>query len=107
MVSFKVKPRRSINFRAYFRAVVAIALIVCWSLAAISGFLMHFAPRGQGLGRLPWLLGLNRHQWGEFHFTISVVALCITIIHVVIDWRVLIGLLRYLVSVRRRRDLLD
>ena len=99
--------KRSINFRAYFRAVVALALIVCWSLTAVSGFLVYFAPRGQGLHKLPWLLGLSKHQWGQLHLIISVVALCITVIHVVIDWRVLSGLLRYMVSVHRRPDLLD
>ncbi len=99
--------RRTINFRAYFRAIIALALIICWSLAAITGFLLSLAPRGQGAGRLPWLLGLNRHQWGDVHFLISVVALCVTVIHLVIDWRVLRGLLRYLISVHRRPDLFE
>jgi len=102
-----MKPRRSINPKAYTRAVVAIALLVSWSLAAFTGFLLWFAPRGSGAGRLPLLLGLTRHTWGDVHFVMSVIALGITVMHLVIDWRALRGVLHYLISVHRHPNLLE
>jgi hypothetical protein len=101
-----MKSRRSINPKAYAPAVVAIALLVSWGLAVFTGFLLWFAPKGAGLGRLPWFLGLTRHEWGDVHFVTSVVALGIAVIHIVIDWRVLRGMIHYLISVHRSPDLL-
>jgi Domain of unknown function (DUF4405) len=93
--------RHKINLVAYVRAIVALVLIVVWSVAAFTGFLLWFAPTGYGAGRLPLFLGLTRHQWGDIHFVISVAALCVTLVHLIIDWRVLRGYLRYLISVHR------
>jgi Domain of unknown function (DUF4405) len=100
-----MKSRRSINANAYARAVVAIALLVSWSLAAFAGFLLWFAPRGAG--KLLLLLGFTRHEWGDVHFVMSVIALGITAIHLVIDWRALRGVLHYLISVHRHPNLLE
>lgn len=100
-----MKSKRSINSKVYARAVVAIALLVSWSLAAFTGFLLWFAP-GAGVRRLLFL-GLTRHEWGNVHFVMSVIALGITVIHILIDWRALKGMLRYLISVHRHPNLLE
>lgn len=89
------------NLKAYVRAVVALALIVVWGLAAGSGFLLWFAPSGPRSGWQLLFLGLTKHQWKDAHFWLSVVALGVTIVHVVIDWRALRGVLRHLTSVQR------
>ena len=102
-----MKHRRKINLKAYFRAMVALALIVSWSLAALTGFLLWVAPRGPGAGRLPFLLGLTRPEWGHIHFLASVAALGVTIVHVVIDWQVLCRLIRYLISVHRHPNFFE
>jgi hypothetical protein len=95
------------NSKAYARAVVAITLLASWSLAAFTGFLLWFAPRGAGTGRPLLFLGLTRHEWSNVHFVMSVIALGITAIHLVIDWRALRGVLHYLISVHRHPNLLE
>lgn len=93
--------KRPINLRNYIRAVVVLALLIGWSLAAFTGFLLWFAPSGRGLGRVPLFLGLTRHEWGDIHFFISAIALGVTAVHLMLDWRALRKSLRYLINVRR------
>ncbi|QMS92077.1 hypothetical protein HUN01_32400 [Nostoc edaphicum CCNP1411] len=61
-----MKPRHPVNPKAYVRAVIAIALLISWSLAAFTGFLLWFAPRGArnaGWAGWQWLNHLsNRSQ---------------------------------------------
>jgi hypothetical protein len=102
-----MKPKHSVNPTAYIRGVVAIALLVSWGLTAFTGFLLRFAPIGEGSGRLPLFLGLTKHEWGDVHFVLSVIALGITILHIVIDWRALRGVLHYLISFNRHPNLIE
>ena len=95
------EPRRPINRRAYARSIVAIALIVVWTLAASSGFLLWLAPEGPRSGQLLLLFGLTKRAWGDFHFWASVVALAVTAVHLAIDWRGLRSCVRYLTTPRR------
>lgn len=86
--------------KAYIRAIIAIALITVWGLAALTGFLLYLAPSGPHSG---WLiiLFLTKGQWQNVHFWTSVLALIITIVHVAVDWRALKGCIRYLATVDR------
>lgn len=93
--------RRHSAHRLYVRAVVAIALLIGWGLTALTGFLLRFAPTGPRAGNVPLLLGMTRHEWGDAHFVISVIALCITVVHLVVDWQVLQGLFRDLARADR------
>jgi hypothetical protein len=101
-----MKHPRRINYRIYLRAIIALALLTGWSLAALTGFILWFAPHGAGAGRVAFLLGFNRHTWGDIHFFISLFALGITAIHVIFDWRILWGLIRYLIQSHRQPNLL-
>ncbi|MBD2484897.1 DUF4405 domain-containing protein [Planktothrix sp. FACHB-1365] len=96
-----MKRKRRINPRTYMRGVVALALLISWSLVALTGFILWFAPHGQGAGRIAFLLGLSRHEWGDIHFLISLLALVVTMLHVILDWRSLKGLIRYLIGVNQ------
>ncbi|MFB2974949.1 DUF4405 domain-containing protein [Microseira sp. BLCC-F43] len=93
--------KHKINFRNYIRSVVVLALLIGWSLAAFTGFLLWFAPSGRGLGRVTLFLGLTRHEWGDIHFLISLIALCVTAVHLMLDWRALCKSIQYLIDVRR------
>ena len=96
-----MKPRRPIKVKIYARAVVAIMLITTWSLMALTGLLLWLAPSGPQSGRQLLLLGLTKSEWGDVHFWIGVATVAVTLIHVVIDWRALRGVIRYLTSVHR------
>ena len=92
----------AINYRTYARAVIAIAMMIVWSLVAISGVLLWLAPHGPRSGYRLLLLDLTKRQWGELHTWFSFIALAITVAHLIIDWRGLCGCMKYLASVHRR-----
>lgn len=92
--------RQQVKRKAYLRSVVAILLILTWSIVALSGFLLYIAPHGPRSGHTT-LLFLTKNQWGAVHWWISVLAMVVTVAHVAIDWRALKACLRYLTSVER------
>ncbi|MFC1967764.1 DUF4405 domain-containing protein [Chloroflexota bacterium] len=93
--------RRPIKVKVYARAVTAIALITVWSLAASSGLVIWLAPEVRQAGKQQLLFGITKQEWGEIHFWICVSVVVVTIIHIIIDWKALCGVLRYLTSVHR------
>lgn len=92
--------RRQVRTKARVRAIIAISLIVVWSIVTFSGFLIYVAPQGRRSGWATILL-LTKSQWRDIHFWVGIVALLITVIHIVVDWRALRGCIRYLCSVER------
>jgi len=93
--------KRPIKIKVYARAVTAIALITVWSLSAFSGLILWFAPEVRQAGKQPLLFGITKHEWGEIHFWICVAVVIVTIIHTIIDWKALRGVIRYLTIVHR------
>ncbi len=93
--------QRSIPMKAYVRAWVAVSLLVLWSLATATGVLLWFAPHGPRSGRIPLLLGLTKQGWGDVHFWICVMAVAVTVLHLVIDWKALKACVGHLTSVHR------
>jgi hypothetical protein len=90
-----------IGMRLYSRAIIAIMLVTVWGLVAISGLVLYLAPSGQRSGRQLLLLGLTKTEWSNAHFWIAVATFLITVIHIIIDWKAFIGVLRYLMSAHR------
>ncbi|MFB0559174.1 MAG: DUF4405 domain-containing protein [Dehalococcoidales bacterium] len=96
-----MKRRRPIKVKVYSRAVVAIMLITVWSLVAVSGLVLWLAPSGPRAGQQLLLMGLTKSEWGDIHFWIAVAVLTVTLVHIIIDWKALRGVIRYLTSVHR------
>lgn len=92
---------RQFNLKVYIRAVVAIIMIVVWTLVAISGIVLWLAPEGQRSGRALLLFNLTKNDWKEVHLWIAAITFLITIIHVIIDWKTLRAVIRYMVSIHR------
>lgn len=93
-----MKRKQKINFRIYLRAIVTLGLLLACTLVTFTGFLLWLFPRGQvAHGFIFW--GLTRHGWGDIHFIISLVALGLTVIHIILYWRSLSQLVRYLITV--------
>ena len=96
-----MKSNRPIKVKVYARAVVAIMLITSWSLLSLTGLLLWLAPSGRQSGQIELLFGLTKHEWGDVHFWIAVGTVIVTLVHVIIDWRALRGVIRYLTSAHR------
>ena len=94
---------RPIKPKVYARAITAIALITVWILSAFSGLILWLAPEVRQAGKQPLLFGITKQNWGEIHFWICVAVVVVTIIHIIIDWEALRGVIRYLTSVHRDR----
>ena len=93
--------RRQIKVKVYARAVTAIFLITVWSLSAFSGLILWLAPEVRQAGNQPLLFGITKQEWGEIHFWICVAVVIVTIIHLIIDWKALRGVIRYLTTAHR------
>ena len=93
--------KRPIKKKGYTRAIVAITLIAVWSLSAVSGLILWLAPEVRRAGQQPLLFGITKQEWGEIHFWVCVAVVIVTIVHIVIDWKALRGVIRYLTSVHR------
>ncbi|MFC1915316.1 DUF4405 domain-containing protein [Chloroflexota bacterium] len=96
-----MKSNRPIKVKVYARAVVAIMLIMVWSLVALTGLLLWLAPSGQRSGQQPLLFELTKSEWGDIHFWVAVATFIVTVAHIIIDWKALRGVIRYLISTHR------
>lgn len=97
---------RQIKVKIYARAVVAILLIAAWSLVAISGLVLWLAPSGPRSGRQLLLFELTKSGWSDVHFWIAIATIVVTIVHIIIDWKALRGVIRYLASIHREKQAL-
>ena len=89
------------NYRTYLRSIIAILLMIVWSLVIVSGVLLWLVPHGPRSGQTRLLFNLTKRDWGELHLWFSLAAIAVTSAHLVIDWRGLCGCLKYLTSVHR------
>ncbi len=96
-----MKNRRPLRIKIYSRAVVAIIMIAAWSILSLTGLLLWMAPSGQRSGQMELLFNLTKSEWGDVHFWIAIATIVITILHMIIDWRALRGVIRYLTSAHR------
>ena len=85
--------------------MVAIALIIVWGLTALTGLLLWLAPSGQRAGKQLLLFDLTKSEWGDIHFWVAVAVLIVTLVHIIIDWKALRGVIRYLISIHRERGI--
>jgi len=84
--------------RQKIRGLVSICLLLSWTISALSGFVLYLAPEGQRSGKAILLLGLAKHGWSEFHTWVSFLALGVTLLHIIIDWKILVAVVKYLVK---------
>jgi hypothetical protein len=84
--------------RQKIRGLVSLALLVSWGIAALSGLILYLAPEGRRSGRTILFLDLTKQGWSEIHTWISFLALGITLLHIVVDWKILVAIIKYLVK---------
>jgi hypothetical protein len=100
-----MKTRRPIKVKVYLRAVTAISLLVVWALVTFTGILIWAAPSGQRSGQRPLLFDLTKSEWGDIHFWVAAATVAVTLVHIIIDWKALRGVIRYLASVHREQGI--
>jgi hypothetical protein len=93
--------KRPLRPKVYARAIIAIALIIVWVGSAFSGLILWLAPEVRRAGQQPLLFGITKENWGDVHFWICVAVVVVTLAHIIIDWKALRGVIRYLTSVHR------
>ncbi len=96
--------------RTWWNFWLEVLLSVQMLFLALTGFIMKYSllphqgrRRGTGLGP-DTLLGMDRHQWGDWHFWAAVSLLVIVFIHLLLHWTWLKCRLRDLFGKRERKD---
>jgi hypothetical protein len=65
--------------------IVDAAAFVALTLLAATGALIHSVlPPGSGHFQTIWRL--DRHDWGEIHFSIALTFLCLMLLHLILHW---------------------
>ena len=100
-----MQTRRPRKVKVYIRAVTAISLLIIWALVTFIGIIIWAAPSGQRSGQRPQLLDLTKSEWGAIHFLVAAATIAITLVHIIIDWKALCGVIRYLITVHREQGI--
>ncbi len=79
--------------RIHIHFWIDVVAFVAFLLLTSTGVLMHFIlPPGSGGVMSIW--GLNRHEWGELHFWTAVVLFLSLVIHLALNWRWIVNVVR-------------
>ena len=87
---------RHTRFRALTRLAIALTIIAIGVMLGLTGLQMWLAPSGRGSESAVLLLGLNKTQLRDLHFWSSMIAMGLTLFHIALDWKVLVGYFRCL-----------
>ncbi len=85
--------------------IIDVLMTLCMAALAGIGFLVNYVlitgkERIVAYGRRVelYFLGMDRHQWGAIHFYLGLALLGLLVLHVVLHWRVIVGIYRRLVG---------
>jgi len=103
----KVLDKSKLNF------LVDAVMFLCMMAIAGLGFLMKFIlipgeERWIKYGRNVelTLLDMNRHKWGTIHLTIAFVLLGVLALHIILHWKVIIGIYQKLITNQAARRII-
>lgn len=72
--------------------IIDVMAFVGFIFLTTTGILMHYIlPAGSKRFKAIW--GMDRHDWGNIHFWISVCFLCVLAVHLILHWRWLVNIL--------------
>ncbi len=79
--------RRRFSLRGFTSLLLSFAFLAM----CVSGAMLFVTPRGRVANWSDWsLLGLTKHEWGSVHVNNSVLFVVIAVIHLFLNWSVLI-----------------
>jgi hypothetical protein len=81
--------------RFRFKGFTSLLMACCFTVAAISGIVLYFTPRGRVANWTSWtMFGLEKHQWGSVHMNACLLVLIVAGIHLVLNWRVFLSYIK-------------
>ena len=82
------------------KSLTSFALFQCFLILAVSGFVLYIRPEGGIATWTGWsFLGLSKQEWEGVHTLFALLVFSFSMIHLYLNWNVLIG---YLQSKRSR-----
>ena len=82
------QPQRKLSWRSFTSVLLGVIFIAM----AISGAILFLAPPGRVANWTGWnIWGLTKHEWGSVHLTFSAVFLIAAVLHLVFNWRPMLG----------------
>ncbi len=95
--------RRDPIFR--FQVFTSLSLLVLFLMIALSGAILYISPRGRVANWGQWTVwGWDKDSWAAFHINATICFVVFSIIHLLFNWKMLLGYLkRGIVGVVRGR----
>ncbi len=90
------------------RGFISISLTLAFIILAVSGLVLYIMPSGRVAFWINWkLLGLTKEDWGAVHTIFSSIFVVLSVIHIVLNWRVLMSHIRSKVEsgIKLRKEL--
>jgi len=87
-------PKPTGPFRPAFqwRALTSVVITLSFLVLAVSGLVLWMAPPGRIANWTNWaLLGLHKQEWAGLHLWFSLVFVVASVVHLVFNWRPLLG----------------
>ena len=72
--------------RSSFIKLIDITAFIGFIFVVSTGVLLRYVLPTQS-GRTVEILGMNRHEWGDIHFQITVAFLIVLSIHLILHWK--------------------
>ena len=77
-----------------WRSLASFFLVISSVLILVSGIVLYIAPPGRYANFYGWkVLGLDKGQWEAVHTLFSYTAVIFSVIHLVVNWQVLLNYL--------------
>jgi hypothetical protein len=80
------------------RGLIGLVLLISWAMSGLSGLILYLAPTGRRSGQALLLLEMTKHEWADYHTWSSFLAVGVTVLHVIVDWKILVALVKCLVK---------
>lgn len=86
--------KRNVLHAIKWRSLASFFLAISGIIILISGVILYIAPPGRYAHAVDWrILGLDKGVWEALHTLFSYVAVIFAIIHLVVNWKILVNYL--------------
>lgn len=87
--------RRKVGRGFRFQAFTSLTALVLFVMVALSGVILYISPRGRVANWGQWTVwGWDKDSWAAFHINATICFLVFTVIHLIFNWKMLIGYIK-------------